>query len=439
MSNVHISSTSVLKDQVSGDKHVIKHDLPVENSYAAMTGIFPGITKSITDMVESESTIAYNSFYNNGDDLKNNYEIDNYVEIIDLNNNDELKTIIEKIRDFIDKNKKNLAAEFNENHPGIVLADLDTDVDDLPDTHKYEDLSDDDTVREKIMNVNKLSETVFKVLTNDNYVSKQTPPVTFDRTVVISIDELNVLIPKYYNSFVYIVGQAFNVFSPRDGVPPNISFYEKFDRLLKDVPKSLIFSFGNRDLMVKSFFELSNIKMLMGEFDKDSKQDGNEGYYVGGLNGSQKQGNGVMRWINKNVFEGTFANDAINEGNFVEFGATSKKLIMTNAANGEATLDGVVGIFDTVGGVFSLPAASPSSASSTTVGVPSSGASPTTIVGVTLSNASSPTIVGVPSSSASGVPSSGALPTTIVGVPSSSASGVPSSSASPTIVGVPNP
>lgn len=393
MSNVHISTTSVLKDRVSGDKHIVKHNLPVENSYSAITGIFPGITKSLSDMVESDSTIAYNSFYGNGEDLKNNYEIDNYIETVDLNNNDELKTIIEKIREFIKKNKKSLADEFGVEHPG-ALADLDTKQEDLPQTHKYEDFSDNDEAKDKMTNVNNLAEIVFEVLTNDKYVSKQTPPVTFDRTVVLSIAELNVLIPKYYNSFVYIVGQGFNVFSPPHGALNNISFYETFDRLLKETQQSLIFSFGNRDLMVKSFFESSDVKTMLSGFVKDSKKEENEGYYVGGLNGSQKQGNGIMRWNNKNVFEGTFANDAINEGNFIQFGISvtaPQKLIMKNATNGDATLDGVVGTFDSVSGVFTSSAA-PTTAP-TTVSTTVSTAAPTTAPTTT---ASSATIVAVP-------------------------------------------
>jgi hypothetical protein len=361
-------TTSVLKDKVSHDKHFIKHDLPVENTYAAMTGIFPGTTKSLSEMVQSESGIAYNSFYSNGDDLKTIYDIDNYVEIVDLNNNDELKTIIEKIRDFIDKNKIGLAKEFNDKHPGVI-ADLDTKVEDLPTTHQYENFSDNDKAKAAMTNVNKLAEIVFKVLTNSKYVATD-PTITFDRTVVISIDDLNALIPQYYNSFVYIVGQGFNVFSPPKGAPPNISFYETFDRLLADMPKSLIFSFGNKELMVKSFFESSDVKVLISGFAKDSKKEENKGYYVGGLDGSkQKQGAGVMRWNNGNVFEGTFANDAIVEGDFTEFGSgLVKKLKMTNAIKGDSTLDGVAGIFDSVDGVFVSTGSSTSA--STTVAVP---------------------------------------------------------------------
>jgi hypothetical protein len=420
MSNVHISTTSVLKDKVSGNKHLIKHDLPVENTYAAMTGIFPGMTKSLSDMIESESTIAYNSFYGNGEDLKNNYDTDNYVEIVDLNNNDELKTIIEKTRDFIDKNKKGLAKEFNDKHPGLI-ADLDTKVEDLPTTYKYEDFSDNDKAREKMTNVNKLAEIVFKVLTNSKYVATD-PTITFDRTVVISIDELNVLIPKYYNSFVYIVGQGFNVFSPPGGAPPNISFYEKFDRLLADMPRSLIFSFGNRELMVKSFFESSDMKVLLSGFGTSNKKEENKGYYVGGLDGSkQKQGAGVVRWNNGNVFEGTFANDAIVEGDFTEFGiGVPHKLKMTNAIKGDATLDGVMGIFDSVDGVFVSTGSSSSTSASP---VSSTVASP---VSSTVASTSASTIVAVPTTSASTSASSSSTTTA-------------STTTASTTVAVPNP
>jgi len=365
-------TTSVLTDKDSGDKHIVKHDLPVENTYAVMTGIFPGTTKSLSEMIEMDSGIAYNSFYGSGDDLKTIYDIDNYVEIVDLNNNDELKTIIEKIRDFIDKNKIGLAKEFNDKHPGVI-ADLDTKIEDLPATHQYEDFSDNAKAQEKMTNVNKLAEIVFKVLTNAKYATTDLT-IIFDRTVVISIDELNVLIPKYYNSFLYIVGQGFNVFSPPDGAPPNISFYKTFDKLLANMPKSLTFSFGNKDLMVKTFFESSNVKTLISGFVKDSKKEGNAGYYVGELDpAKQKKGAGVMRWNNGNVFEGTFANDAIVEGDFTEFGSgLVKKLKMTNAIKGDSTLDGVAGIFDSVDGVFVSTGSSSGSStvSSTTVAVP---------------------------------------------------------------------
>jgi hypothetical protein len=405
MSNVHISTTSVLKDKVSGDKHFIKHDLPVENSYAAMTGLFPGMTKSLSDMIESNTTIAHNSFYGNGEDLKNNYDTDNYLEIVDLNNNDEVKTIIDKIRDFINKNKIGLAKEFNDKHPG-VLADLDTKLEDLPKTHKYEDFSDNDEAREKMTNINNLSEIVFKVLTNSKYVSKD-PTITFDRTVVISIDDLNVLIPKYYNSFVYIVGQVFNVFSPPDGAPPNISFYETFDKLLADMPKSLIFSFGNKKLMVKSFFESSNMKTILSSFGTSNKKEGNAGYYVGGLDGSkQKQGAGVMRWNNGNVFEGTFANDAIDEGDFIQSGiGVPHKLKMTNAIKGDATLDGVMGIFESVGGEFVPTTTSTTTASTTT-------ASTTAAVSPTLSSTSASSPIAIPTAASTTVAVSPTLSST---------------------------
>ena len=422
MSNVHISTTSVLKDKVSGNKHFIKHDLPIENSYAAMTGLFPGMTKSLSDMIESNTTIAHNSFYSNGEDLKNNYDTDNYLEIIDLNNNDEVKTIIDKIRDFIDKNKIGLAKEFNDKHPG-VLADLDTKLEDLPKTHKYEDFSDNDKAREKMTNINNLSEIVFKVLTNSKYVSKD-PTITFDRTVVISIDELNVLIPKYYNSFVYIVGQVFNVFSPPDGAPPNISFYETFDKLLADMPKSLIFSFGNKKLMVKSFFESSNMKTILSSFGTSNKKEENAGYYVGTLDGSkQKQGAGVMRWNNGNVFEGTFANDAIDEGDFIQSGiGVVKKLKMTNPIKGDATLDGVVGIFESVGGEFVPNTTASTTAASSPIAIPT--AASTTTVSPTASTTAASTTVAVSPTSTSTTPPPTSTSTTVAVAPTAASTTV---------------
>ena len=111
--------------------------------------------------------------------------------------------------------------------------------------------------------------------------------------------------------------------------------------------------------MVKSFFESSVMMEQLTEFGISSKKEETDGYYVGVLNAAkQKEGAGVMRWNNKSVFEGTFANDVIVEGEFTTFGGSPEPLKITNAATGAATLNGVVGTFDSVGGVFDIPSSS---------------------------------------------------------------------------------
>ena len=338
-----------------------------------MTGIFPGIKMSFGEMfkmIPSESEFAHNSFY--GDD-KEKYKLDNYVETVDLNNNEELKNIIEKIRVFLEKNRTPFASEFNAKHSGI-FDNLETEPDllDLK-THKYEDFSDDVKAPPKMKDINTLAELVFKILTKPNYVSTVVPPVTFDRTEFnLSTEELNILIPKYYNTFVYSVGQNFNIFSPPDGEPPNISFYEAFDKLLAKLPMSLVFSFGNRELMVKSFFNSTVVNEALNKFVESGKKEETEGYYVGELNAAkQKAGAGVMRWNNKNIFEGTFVNDSIADGMFTVSDDSPKSLKMTDAKTGQATLDAVAGTFDSVSGVF-ISGSSSAGLSSAVVSVSSS-------------------------------------------------------------------
>lgn len=444
MSNTSSSVTSVLTNNDTGKKNVIKMvGLPAKDAnYSALTGIFPRNFETIGEMVQSESEIAYDRFYGND---AGKYTVDNYVETVDIDDNEELKNIIQKIRSFIETNKAPFAAEFIAKYPGIFAStvfkdDLNKDPDKLDLTkHIYENFADDAKARETMEGVNKCAECVFAVLSNEKYVSKS---VTFDRsTDVPTIDELNVLIPKYYESFVYIVGQGFNVFSPTSS---DMSFFKTFDKLLAELPKSLIFSFGNRDEMVKSFFESKPVSGLLSSFAKDGKKEGNSGYYVGGLDADKKkQGAGVMRWNNKNVFEGTFANDAIIEGDFRTFDAGTgtgagtgapQKLIMTDSNTGAATLNGVAGIFDSVGGEFGLSstivsaiptAASPSaSTSSSTSASPPSSASASTSASP-LPVVPSSTIIAIPTSTSSSSSSS-----TIISIPTSSSS---------TIIAVPKP
>ena len=395
--------TSVLTNKDSGQKKMEKLvGLPAgDGNYSAMTGIFPMDLRAFDKIIESESKFAHNSFYGND---KDNYKVDNYIETVDLDDNEELKNIIDKIRVFLKTNREPYAKEFNIDHNGL-FADLEKEPFDLDlDKHKYEDFSDEQKARDKMKDVNTLAELVFKILTKPNYVSRD-PTALFDRTGFdLSTEELNVLIPKYYNSFVYIVGQNFNIFSP--SAPANITFYKAFDKMLGEMP-SLIFSFGNRDLMVKSFFESSVMMERLTEFGISSKKEETDGYYVGVLNAAkQKEGAGVMRWNNKSVFEGTFANDVIVEGNFTTFGGSPEPLKITNAATGAATLNAVVGIFDSVGGVFvpsstspvvptltspSTAASSSASSSSSTAASPppSSSSSSSSIIAIPITTSSS--------------------------------------------------
>jgi len=358
MSDTHTSTTVITTDEDTGNKNINKLvGLPgADPNYSALTGIFPGDPTEFTKMIELESKFAHNSFYGND---KDKYKVDNYIETVDLNNNEELKDIIEKIRVFLADNRVPFAKEFDSKHPGTFGDFLEKEPDALdPLIHKYEDFSDDEKASDQMKKVITLAELVFKILTKPNYVSDDTS-VTFDRNDFdLSTEELNVLIPQHYNSFVYIVGQNFNIFSPlNSSMPANNSFYEVFDKLLGEMP-SLIFSFGNRELMVKSFFESSVMKERLNEFGKSSKKEESEGYYVGQLNATkQKAGDGVMRWNNKSMFEGTFANDVIVEGNFTTFGGSPEPLKITNAATGAATLNSVAGTFDSVSGNFVLTSA----------------------------------------------------------------------------------
>lgn len=386
MSDTFTSATVITTDKDTEYKYIDKLvGLPARDpNYSAMTGIFPRDLTEFTKMIEMESKFAHNSFY--GDD-KDKYKVDNYVETVDLNNNEELKNIIEKIRVFLADNRVPFAKEFHAKHPGTFDDFLEKEPDALDAlTHKYEDFSDDETAPDKMNKVITLAELVFNILTKPNYVSDDSSVIFNRDDFDLSTEELNVLIPQHFNSFVYIVGQNFNIFSPKAST--NKSFYEVFDKLLGEMP-SLIFSFGNRELMVKSFFQSSVIKEGLNEFGKSSKKEEIEGYYVGDLNAAkQKAGSGVMRWNNKNVFEGTFANDVIVEGDFTTFGGSPEPLKITDAATGAATLNSVAGIFDSVGGNFVSSTVSSTSASPT-VAV----SSPTAAVS---STSASPTVVAVP-------------------------------------------
>jgi hypothetical protein len=62
----------------------------------------------------------------------------------------------------------------------------------------------------------------------------------------------------------------------------------------------------------------------------------------------KKNGKGMIRWQNGNIFEGTFANDVMQSGNFIESG----KSVTLTITSGVATLGGQSGTFNMNDGTF---------------------------------------------------------------------------------------
>jgi hypothetical protein len=141
--------------------------------------------------------------------------------------------------------------------------------------------------------------------------------------------------PQNHENVLYVIGQVFNI------IPPD--YYESF---LTDNPSTSSSASSLSSVSKTNFFQFivkdpaSNIMSI--------SKDGT--LYVGETNGNQKNGKGMMRWANGNIFEGEFVNDSIKTN--VDGIFNGKPLKITDANTGAATLDGAAGIFDMNTGEF---------------------------------------------------------------------------------------
>jgi hypothetical protein len=165
-----------------------------------------------------------------------------------------------------------------------------------------------------------------------------------------------------HENCIYVIGQVFNIINPdyRKSFLPEDSLYSK---ILSKISSSI--SSVSAPSPTDIFTKISNIPPT-GIANRIDGPGGNW-YYVGGIetstsnsNRELKNGKGMIRWKNGNIFEGTFANDVMQSGNFIESGKPSAKLVITitGAATGialdkiPATLGSKSGTFDMDKGTF---------------------------------------------------------------------------------------
>jgi hypothetical protein len=148
--------------------------------------------------------------------------------------------------------------------------------------------------------------------------------------------------PQNHENVLYVIGQVFNI------IPPD--YYESF---LTDKPSTS--SSASSASSLSSVSKTNFFKFIVKDPASNIMSISKDGtLYVGETNGPKKQGKGMMRWANGSIFEGTFANDFIENGTF-----NGQPLVSSNATTGTATLDGTAGTFNMDTGEFTPTVASP--------------------------------------------------------------------------------
>jgi len=140
---------------------------------------------------------------------------------------------------------------------------------------------------------------------------------------------------------LYIIGQVFNIIDP-DFVEP---FMNLDDPLLIPPPPVVSSSLSPPATAPIDFFKMIVPIPNTTSSATTSKISNTKYYYVGNTDSNgKKQGKGMIRWTNGNIFEGNFDNDAINDGKLITFpsGTTTTTLITNanqiNMDNGEIVL-----------------------------------------------------------------------------------------------------
>jgi hypothetical protein len=154
-----------------------------------------------------------------------------------------------------------------------------------------------------------------------------------------------------HENCIYVIGQVFNIINPdyRKSFLPEDSLYSK---ILSKISSSI--SSVSAPSPTDIFTKISNISPT-GVANRIDGPDG-KWYYVGEIIQTssnaydKKNGKGMIRWQNGNIFEGTFANDVIVTGILItDSGKTKKTLTITS---GVANLGGKPGTFNMDTGTF---------------------------------------------------------------------------------------
>jgi hypothetical protein len=144
--------------------------------------------------------------------------------------------------------------------------------------------------------------------------------------------------PQNHESVLYVIGQVFNIIDP--------THYKSF---LTDKPSTSSSASSLSSISKTNFFQFIVKDPNITSISKDGT------LYVGETKDYKKEGKGMMRWANGNIFEGTFANDSIEKGTFRKNDGTTDNLVSSNATTGAAKFGTVDGTFNMDNGKFTPP------------------------------------------------------------------------------------
>ena len=392
-SDLHKQTINIIKNKNGPGTSVLKHDVLTEelsNAYSRNTGVVYNNDRSVFDFANlaekliQQSKQGYYDFYEPDPEIKSSYVQtvdgdDANIAVIDVFQ--KLRGCLETYRDaFVDELNKVTLTISGKTYDTAYLKET------SPTPTQYVDMTNATDVKNMIDALTTWKTRIIYILQNPPVSTSgstmPTSPVsgpvsaapvsapasapttnslsTFtyapddttidkDKFTQWSGKEISILgAESNHENCIYVIGQVFNIINPKHykSFLPEDSLYSK---ILSKISSSI--SSVSAPSPTDIFTKISNISMGANRIDgPDGKW-----YYVGEIIQTssnaydKKNGKGMIRWQNGNIFEGIFTDDVINNGNFIESGKPSAKLTITS---GSATLGSKSGTFNMDTGTF---------------------------------------------------------------------------------------
>ncbi len=394
-SDLHKQTINIIKNKNGPGTSVLKHDVLTEelgNAYSRNTGVVYNNDRSVFDFANlaekliQQSKQGYYDFYEPDPEIKSSY-----VQTVDGDDaNIAVIDVFQKLRGCLETHKDAFVDELNKVALTISGKKYDTAYlkENPPTNIQYVNMTNATDVKNMIDALTTWKTQIISILapsappvstsgpTSPGSAAPVSGPVsgpasasapttnslsTFtyapDDTTIDKDDfkkwsgkEISILgAESNHENCIYVIGQVFNIINPKHykSFLPEDSLYSK---ILSKISSSI--SSVSAPSPTDIFTKISNISMGATRIDGP----GGKWYYVGEITPSssnandKKNGKGMIRWQNGNIFEGTFANDVIVTGILItDSGKTKKTLIITS---GVATLGSKSGTFNMDTGTF---------------------------------------------------------------------------------------
>jgi hypothetical protein len=364
---------------------VLKHDVLTEelgNAYSKNTRVVYKNDRSVFDFANLAEKLIQQSKQGYYDFYEPDFEItSSYVQTVDGDDaNIAVIDVFQKLRGCLETYKDAFVDELNKVALTISGKPYDTAYlkETSPTPNKYVDMTNATDVKNMIDALTTWKTRIISILQNppvsapvsgptspSSAAPVSTPATSATNTLSdlkynaddITIDkdkfanwtgkEISILGAESNNeNCIYVIGQVFNIIDPdyRKSFLPEDSLYSK---ILSKISSSI------SSLSAPSPTDIFT-KISIGSANRIDEPN-NKWYYVGGItksasNNDLKDGNGMIRWQNGNIFEGTFTNDAIVSGNLITDSGKIKKTLTITA--GVASFDGKQGTFNMDTGTF---------------------------------------------------------------------------------------